>query len=540
MIDIMGHKPDATNLRDLLILRAAYGDKPLLIIRDEVLTYVDADRLSNRVANSLVELGVTKGDVVATFMYNSIAQALIWFGCAKMGAVYAPLNVSLVRDDLAYSLNDTEAMLLILDEELTPAYNAAKPLLTFDPKVMVLGEPNAIESGGALSFEDLLTGDETLPDVEIKGTDPMAIVYTGGSTSMPKGVLVSHLYYIGAAIRYAEIAEATDQDVHFANSHFFHIGGQQFAITGPLYNGMTGVMEKWFSASRYWDIARKYGATIVDPIGTMMAVLLRQPKSELDREHKVRVGVGVASGQVRGALHREFEERFGAPMLEVYAMTEVGVLICSERVDDRREGSSGKPHGWSEIIVVDQDDNPVPANTMGHLLLRPSVINTYMIEYVNKPAETLAAWKNLWYHSGDLGYMDEDGYVYFIGREAHWVRRRGENVSAFEVEKALSEHPAVLDCAIVGVLSDVGDEDIKAYVHVADGFKQPAPMELVAWCRERIAYFKAPRYIEFVEGFPRTMTKNEIARHELRERGIGHCWDATTDAWVTREAGEQS
>ena len=168
------------------------------------------------------------------------------------------------------------------------------------------------------------------------------------------------------------------------------------------------------------------------------------------------------------------------------------------------------------------------------------MINTYMIEYVNKPAETLAAWKNLWYHSGDLGYIDEDGYVYFIGREAHWVRRRGENVSAFEVEKALSEHPAVLDCAIVGVLSDVGDEDIKAYVHVADGFKQPAPMELVAWCRERIAYFKAPRYIEFVEGFPRTMTKNEIARHELRERGIGHCWDATTDAWVTREAGEQS
>ena len=540
MIEIKGHKPHATNLRDLIILRAGYGDKPLLIIRDEVLTYADADRLSNRVANQLIAHGVGKGDVVATFMYNSIAQALIWFGCAKMGAVYAPLNVSLVRDDLAYSLNDTEAMLLILDEELAPAYNAAKPLLTFDPRVLVLGEPSVIETGGALSFDDLLDGEETLPDVEIKGTDPMAIVYTGGSTSMPKGVLVNHLYYIGAAIRYAEIAEATDQDVHFANSHFFHIGGQQFAITGPLYNGMTGVMEKWFSASRYWDIARKYGATIVDPIGTMMAVLLRQPKSELDRQHKVRVGVGVASGQVRGALHREFEERFGAPMLEVYAMTEVGVLICSERVNDRRENSSGKPHGWAEIMVVDQDDNPVPPNTMGHLLLRPSMINTYMIEYVNKPSETLAAWKNLWYHSGDLGYMDEDGYVYFIGREAHWVRRRGENVSAFEVEKALSEHPAVLDCAIVGVLSDVGDEDIKAYVHVADGFEQPAPMDLVAWCRERIAYFKVPRYIEFVDGFPRTMTKNEIARHELRERGIGHCWDATVDAWITGNAGEQS
>lgn len=533
MREIMGQEPHATNLRDLLVLRAACGDKPLLIIRDEVLTYADADRLSNRVANRLTEHGVSIGDVVATFMYNSIAQALIWFGCAKIGAVYAPLNVSLVRDDLAYSLNDTGAKLFVLDDELAPAYNAAKSLLNLDPKVLVLGDTSVIESGDAQPFEDLLDGAESLPDVQVLGTDPMAIVYTGGSTSMPKGVLVSHLYYIGAAIRYAEIAQATDEDVHFANSHFFHIGGQQFAITGPLYNGMTGVMEKWFSGSRYWEVARKYGATIIDPIGTMMAVLLRQPESELDRQHKVRVGVGVASGQVRGELHRTFEKRFGAPMLEVYAMTEVGVLICSERVDDRREDSSGKPHGWADIMVVDEYDNPLPPNTVGELVLRPTQINTYMIEYVNKPAETLAAWRNLWYHSGDLGRMDEDGYVYFIGRQAHWVRRRGENVSAFEVEKALTEHPDVLDCAIVGVPSELGDEDIKAYIQVNDGALQPDPNTLVTWLKERIAYFKVPRYIEFIADFPRTMTKNEIARHELREREVGAAWDSSEDRWLS-------
>ena len=513
MIEIMGHKPQATNLRDLLILRAAYGSKPLLIIRDEVLTYADADRLSNRVANRLTEHGIAKGDVVATFMYNSIAQALIWFGCAKIGAVYAPLNVSLVRDDLAYSLNDTGAKLLVLDEELALPYNSAKPLLILEPRVLVLGETSVIEAGEALPFEDLLEGDDCLPKVDVLGTDPMSIVYTGGSTNMPKGVLVSHLYYIGAAIRYAEIAEASDEDVHFANSHFFHIGGQQFAITGPLYNGMTGVMEKWFSASRYWEVARRYGATIIDPIGTMMAVLLRQPESELDRQHKVRVGVGVASGQVRGEMRRTFEKRFGAPMLEVYAMTEVGVLICSERIDDRREGSSGKPHGWAEIMVVDEHDNQLAPNTVGELILRPSQINTYMIEYVNKPAETLAAWRNLWYHSGDLGRMDEEGYIYFVGRQAHWVRRRGENVSAFEVEKALTGHPAVLDCAIVGVPSDLGDEDIKAYVQIAEVAENLDPNAIISWLKERIAYFKVPRYVEFVDNFPRTMTKNEIARH---------------------------
>ena len=155
-----------------------------------------------------------------------------------------------------------------------------------------------------------------------------------------------------------------------------------------------------------------------------------------------------------------------------------------------------------------------------------------MIEYVNKPKETLAAWKNLWYHSGDLGYLDEDGYVYFVGREAHWIRRRGENVSAFEVEKALTEHPAITDCAVVGVPSDVGDEDIKAYIQITEGAERPSPLELTNWCKEKIAYFKTPRYIEFVHSFPRTMTKNEIARHELRELGIGIAWDATIDDWI--------
>ena len=288
---------------------------------------------------------------------------------------------------------------------------------------------------GAASAKDLLDGAESLPDADVGMTDPVCIVYTGGSTSMPKGVLVSHLYYIVAAMRYQEIGEATEADVHYANSHFFHIGGQQFGVTSPLYCGMTGVMEKWFSASRYWDIVRKYNATILDPLGTMMSVLLLQPESPLDKQHKARVGVGIAASQVRRELKDEFEARFGTPMLEVYAMTEMGVLLCSERLHDRRIGSCGKPHGWAEVLIVDAEDNPAETGTTGQILLRPSVPNSCMMRYINKPDETIAAWQNLWYHSGDLGYLDDEGYVYFVGREAHWIRRRGENVSAFEVEK---------------------------------------------------------------------------------------------------------
>jgi carnitine-CoA ligase len=524
MVDILGRTPHATTLRDPVVMRAAYGDKPLLICRDEVLTYADADRLSNRVANQLLARGLVKGDVVATFMYNAVEQALLWFGCAKIGAVYASLNVSLAKDDLTYSLNDTGAKLFVVDEALAPVFNDAKPSLEITPEVFVHGDPACVPGAGLL--DGLIEGDETLPDADVGMTDPVCIVYTGGSTSMPKGVLAPHLYYIAAAMRYQEIADATEDNVHYANSHFFYIGGQQFGVTGPLYCGMTGVMDRWFSASKFWDIVRKYGATILDPLGTMMSVLLLAPESPLDKQHKARVGVGIAASQVRRELKEEFETRFGTPMLEVYAMTEMGVLLCSERMHDRRQGSFGRPHGWAEFLIVDDEDNPLPQGETGQILIRPTVPNSVMQRYINKPDETIAAWGNLWYHSGDLGYLDADGYVYFVGREAHWIRRRGENVSAFEVEKAMTAHPALQDYGVVGVPSELGEEDIKAYVEVVAGADQPPPEDLVAWCREHIAYFKTPRYIEFVAEFPRTMTKNEIARHELRALGIGDCWDA--------------
>ena len=152
-----------------------------------------------------------------------------------------------------------------------------------------------------------------------------------------------------------------------------------------------------------------------------------------------------------------------------------------------------------------------------------------MIEYINKPAETLQAWRNLWYHTGDVGFLDADGYLHFVGRQAHWVRVRGENVSAFEVEKVITAHDAVADCAVVGVPAELGEEDVKAYVQVA-AERSATPEEIVEWCEARLAYFKVPRYVEFVDQFPRTITKQEIARHALRERGIDGAWDRRAPA----------
>jgi len=520
-VQLNGIELEHTNMRDVLLSRRSLGDKPLLICEGESLTYRDADEQSNRIASTLAGHGIAKGDVVATFMYNSVDHASVWLACVKLGAIFASLNVSLAPNELVYSLGDTGAKLIIVDNELIDVYRQARPELP-DGVIEVLWRGS--DSSDFLGFGHLLDGDDVLPDVVLAPNDPMSIIYTGGSTSMPKGVLAPHMHYIGAAERYKEITQSQPDDVHFANSHFFHVGGQQFGLMGPLYCGTTGVMAKWFSVSRYWDIARDTGATIIDPIGTMISALLTLPASPADRDHQVRVGIGIASGQVRSTFRSEFEERFGVPLLEVYAMTEVGVLLCSERLHDKTADSCGKTYGWADICIADENDSPVPNGEQGQILLRPTATNTMMLEYINKPVETIAAWRNLWYHSGDIGYLDDEGYLHFVGRQAHWVRVRGENVSAFEVEKVLSAHDAVEDCAIVGVPGELGEEDIKAYVQVAAG-QSLEPDEVVAWCSEQLAYFKVPRFVEFVTEFPRTITKQEIERHEFRALGIGDAWD---------------
>ncbi|MCH1512890.1 MAG: AMP-binding protein [Acidimicrobiales bacterium] len=520
-MQLNGVEIEHTNMRDVFLARTSLGDKPLLICEGETLTYRDADERSNRLASTLAGYGVEKGDVVATFMYNSVDHAAVWYACVKLGAIFASLNVSLAPNELVYSLGDTNAKVVIVDSDLLGIYKEAQPDFKHQPiEVLWRGEATS----NFIPFDSLYNGENILPTVEIAPNDPMSIIYTGGSTSMPKGVLAPHLHYIGAAERYKEITQSQPDDVHFANSHFFHVGGQQFGIMGPLYCGTTGVMTKWFSVSKYWEIARKTGATIIDPIGTMISALLTREVSPQDRDHNVRVGIGIASGQVRSSFRNEFEERFGVPLLEVYAMTEVGVLLCSERLNDKTADSCGKTYGWADISIVDENDCPVPTGEQGQILLRPNGANCFMLEYINKPEETIQAWRNLWYHSGDIGYLDEGGYLHFVGRQAHWVRVRGENVSAFEVEKVLTAHEAVKDCAIVGVPGDLGEEDIKAYIHLEEGIDLD-PIDVISWCEERIAYFKVPRFIEFVTEFPRTITKQEIERHALRERGRGDAWD---------------
>ena len=208
----------------------------------------------------------------------------------------------------------------------------------------------------------------------------------------------------------------------------------------------------------------------------------------------------------------------------MYALTETGIVLIFNRPDDFKEGSCGKGHGWADIAIVDKNDDPLPPGEIGEILLRPKHPYSFMLEYYNKPKATLEVFRNLWFHTGDLGYLDEEGFLFLIGRQAHWLRTGGENVACFEVENVINQNPKVAESAVVGVPAELGEEDVKAYVVLEEG-ELMEPLDVIKWCEDRLARFKVPRYIEFVMSLPKSITKSEIERHKLKKIGIGDAWD---------------
>jgi carnitine-CoA ligase len=506
---------------EMVAERAGLGAKPFLWIDGECLTYAQAHDRSASFANGLLDLGVRHGDVVATFMHNSLDGVCLWFALARLGAIRAGVNVSLRESDLAYTLRDCTASVLVIEEELLGSYLPLRGTVGVTREILA-GSRETASALGMIHLSALAAAPPADPGVTVRADDPAGIVYTGGSTGMPKGVLVSHRYHMAFGGRYREVAQPQAADVMYDCGHLFHLA--QLGVIGPMYVGITSVMSRWFSVGGIWDVINRHGVTLVHLPGTMLGPIVERTPPHGGPDHQVRLGIGIATAQIRRSVREAFESRFGFPLLEVYAQSEMGALLCSERVQARRRGSSGQAYGWAEIQIVDEFDRPVPAGTEGEIVTRPTRPGTFMIGYFNKPEATCEAWRNLWHHTGDIGFMDEDGYLYVKGRKAHWVRRRGENISALEVEHVIDQHPRVAASAVVGVPAELGDEDVKVYVVTAAG-EPLEEAEIVAWCSGRLAYFKVPRYVEFVTDLPRTATKRDIQRNVLRARGIGCAWD---------------
>lgn len=512
-------------LTELIEAKTTSNGDDLFLVEDESgreLTYAEVGERSDRVAAALADLGVEKGDRVATFMPNVLEHVLIWFGCAKLGAVWASLNTDLEADDLRQPIGDIEATVLVVDESCLDQYQSVRDEVDVDVEFV---RDAALD--GARPVEELFESAGEPPAVDVAPGDPAQINFTGGTTGTPKPILLPHFAVVASGFRYREAFDATPDDRHLTVLQLFHVGGQQFGVVGPMYSDMSTVVVRRFSASSFFDQVNEHRATIVDPLGGIWGALLRTHDGTV--ENTARIAVGSMDPEFARPAH----ERFDIDVVEPYALSENGGILLTWKLltdddYDRIEEGPGKPAGyvedceWAVFEILDDDGDPVETGEVGEICLRPTIPHTFMDEYFGHPEATVDAWDGLWLHTGDLGRVDEDGLFYFVGRQAHYLRRMGENISAQEIEAILERHDAVAEAIIVGVPSEIGEEDIKGYV-IAEGDVSPA--ELVEWCDGRIAPFKIPRYVEFVDSFPRSDTKNNVQRHDLRERGIGDAWD---------------
>ncbi|WP_336328607.1 AMP-binding protein [Halovenus sp. HT40] len=505
----------------LLADRAANKrNSPLVHTPDQSYSYRDLHETSNAIANALVARGTEPGDRICTFLRNSWEYLTVWFGIAKAGAVMVSLYNDLRGDSLAYILRDSEATTIFLDSSTRTNYETVREEPNHVTSEFLLGEHPPESS--YQPYQSLLDFDRSSPpDRSRRASDPMSVIYTSGTTGKPKGVILPHYSYINTGREYMDNILSLDQDDRaFTTLPLSHCNAQQTTVTGSILAGIDFVLYEEFDPDRFWDQIRRHDATVFSYLGTMITNLHNTDPQPNDADNPAVYGIGAGAP---ASVIDEFEPRFDVQLLEGYGLTETATLAAVNPPEAPRSGSIGKSLSYTEIEIVDEEDRPLPPGEEGEIVVRPTKPNSFMLGYHDKPDETIDAWRNLWFHTGDIGYKDEDGYFYFVDRKAYAIRRPGGNVSSYEVENVLSDHPDLKEAAVFGVPKEQDHEAVKAVVVPKPG-RDPSPVDLVDYCDGRLAYFKVPRYITIRDELPKTATER-VKKYELIAEDDQDTWD---------------
>lgn len=497
-------------------------DKTFLRMEEGSETYAGIARASSRLAAALAGLGVGRGTLVVLMMGNSIDQVVCWFALNRLGAVHVPLNTSLVGERARHALHLAAPQVVIADDDLLPAIAPALSDLPDQPVVVVRGERTA----GTRSLADLMAHEGEAPAAEVDPLATATMLFTSGTSGRSKACELSNTYLVRAGQLHAKYVGIREDDVLYCPFPLFHIDAATLTVMAALATGATAAIAKRFSLSRYWDDVRHYDATIFNFMGATLSLLWKQPPTERDRDHRVRLAWGVPIPD----WQKGFEERFGFPIYQVYGLTDAGVPVYDPQDGSQRTGYAGRVIDEYELRVVDRHLRPVPDGTPGEILIRGREPGLLMNGYYGMPEATQAAFVDGWYRSGDLGMLD-GGWLAFLGRLTDSIRRRGENISAFEVEEMVAAHPAVLEVGAIGVPSELTEEDVKVVVALRPG-AAAAPEELHRFCAETGVRFMVPRYIEIVDVLPKTPTE-KVEKYRLREQWrTPTTWDADTGTWL--------
>ncbi len=520
-----------------------HGDRPFIgMLGEPALTYAEADRHVNRLAHGLARLGVGRGDRVLIMLPNCVEFMLLWWAVNRLGAIEVSVNNAYKGYFLEHLVANSGGRIIVAAAEFLEHLAAAEARCPALETVVVRDEPGEGPAPRP-SFARLRTLDlaalpadrDDPPEVEVTPRDLCAIMYTSGTTGPSKGVMLPHAHCTLFAEATANLTRLTEADAYFVATPLYHGNAPIMQVYPSLLRGGRAILCRRFSASEWVEQIRSSGATVTNLLGVMMDFVYRQPPRAGDRDHRLRLVLGQPAP---AAIVEDFTRRFGLErVLEYYGMTEIGVVTMMPW-DAVRPGSCGVAVSeWYELRVADPEtDEPVPTGQVGELLVRPRAPWAFSQGYWQMPEKTVEAMRNLWYHTGDGLKQDEDGYYYFVDRMRDVIRRRAVNISSYDIECVIADHPDVVECAAVAVPSEFvgGEDEIKLSVVLRDGARLQ-PEAFLGWCEERLPHFAVPRFLEALPSLPRTPS-NKIQKYLLRQQAAGAAvWDRVAAGYRLKE-----
>jgi len=483
-------------------------------------TYRDLETLTNRYANGFAAAGIGHGDHVAVMLPNCPEFFWVVWGLGKIGAVAVPVNTAAKGEMLRYFIDQSDALCVVVDDEWVERLAVLQPQLDKVRSWYYRGDKPAAGCGlgdehrPVHALAELASEDASRPPLDrVRHDDTHLIMYTSGTTGPSKGVMSPHSqgHAVGRAL--ALDYGYREDDVLHTCLPLFHGNALWYTCYAALWADAAIALSPRFSATRFWDEIRDSGATEFNTLGAMTNIIWKLPPGPHERAHKLRLCMTVP---VPKEIYAEMQQRYGVTLTSVFAMTENFAMTRFTPQDPaEKAGSAGHPHGACELRIVDDELQDLPTGQVGEILMRPLIDGAMMKGYYKMPAETAREFVDGWFRTGDRGTLDADGYLYFVDRKKEAIRRRGENISAYEVELILSRHPAILEVAAIPVASEMSEDDVMVYVVLKPGEAMTAA-EVVHFAAEHMSYFMVPRFVAFIDALPKTASE-KLEKYKLKQ-----------------------
>lgn len=511
---------------------ARYPNNILLDFQGETYTYSNIDQLSTRLAHGLAARGVKRGDRVCSLLDSNVDAVSLWLAVNKIGAINVPVNTAYKGEFLRHQLDDAGAEVLITEADYALRIVDIEAELPQATRLLVRGDSEPLPALARLEVERLSAAyhdDLTpIPDHNKPG-DLSMLIFTGGTTGPSKGCMISHNYACNLARQVLKREDRNENTINWTPLPFFHMNAVAGSILSCMMVGGRVAVFPRFSVSKFWEDIERSGANIVNLLGSMLTFIANAPDCDAAKRAYGQI-FAVRGSPFPPAIQEIWRERFGVTITGSfnYGLTEAARVTTLPDTVKGPPGNAGRANEDFDVRLVDDDDNEVPVGEPGEIIVRPRHPDIMFSGYWNRPEDTLKIMKNLWLHTGDIGRFDEDGFLFFVDRKKDYLRRRGENISSFELENTFKKHPDVKDVAVHAVFAETEDE-VKATIVLQEG-STVTPEEMCRWCVDKVPYFAVPRFFEFREDLPRNPV-GRVLKYQLRDDGC------TATTWDREKAG---